>query len=191
MTSKSHSHDEPIPDALSAAEKRLKEKHIHEQKEATHQELEKLRAQVAEFQALKDQMLRRAADFDNAKKRLEREKDEIFNYAHEEVLKKMLPVVDNLDRALISAKELKAPEGVLTGLELIGRQLLDILKQFQVEPIEALGKPFNPHFHEAVSHLESDEAEGTVVGELQKGYMFKNKLLRASSVQTAAPKKTQ
>ncbi len=133
-----------------------------------------------------DRVLRLSAEFDNYKKRMNRQMDELRKYANETLLKDLLPVVDNLERALNLAGENtgeKMAESFKEGVEMTLNEILKILERHHVTPIEALGKPFDPVFHEAVMQEPSEKApENTVINEFQKGYMIHDRLLRPSMV---------
>jgi molecular chaperone GrpE len=139
----------------------------------------------AELEDLKNTMIRRQADFENFRKRLERERAEDGRRAVALVAGALLPVLDAFERALAVHGD-PAYEDYRKGFELIERQLRDALGRFGVEPIEAEGKAFDPHDHEAVERLEmSDVAEGTVVGVLQRGYRLRERVLRPAQVRVA------
>ncbi len=130
-------------------------------------------------------LLRATAEFENYKKRNEREMNDLRKFANESLLKEILPTVDNLERALaIDCKENEdAFKGIHEGVEMTLKGLLDNLRTFGVVPMEALEKPFDPHFHQAVSQQESDQyPKNTVLQELQKGYMLRDRLLRPAMV---------
>lgn len=147
------------------------------------QEYEELLAQIEE---LKDRYLRVAADFDNYRKRAEKEKEEIVCYANEKLISDLLPVVDNLERALAADPEGLNIESILNGVRLVNQQLHSVLSGCGVEPVHAVGTAFDPRIHEAVGVLEPGEHdEGTVLAELQKGYKLKGKVLRHSVVHVA------
>jgi molecular chaperone GrpE len=135
--------------------------------------------------ALQDRLLRTAAEFDNYRKRIDRERREQSESAAASLLAEILPVVDNLERALLAPS---GPEGagLRAGVELILRQLLDMLRKRGVTPIEALGADFDPRFHQAVSQ-ETSEAhrDGEVMDEMQRGYMLGDRLLRPAMVKVA------
>src|SRR5216683_5638441 len=137
-------------------------------------EIEKLKA---ERDALLDRVARLQAEFDNARKRAAREQQEFREYAAADVIRNILPVLDSFERAL------KAPAGdahdLRSGLELIYRQFQDALQKMGVQPIESVGKPFDPRVHEAVEMVDTTEAEDHhVLDELQRGYNYKGRLLR-------------
>lgn len=134
---------------------------------------------------LQDKLLRLQAEFDNFRKRTQKEKEDLINRATEEVVCKMLPVMDSFERGLSSGDS--DPETVAKGLELIHRQFVDFLAQVGVENINACGCEFDPNMHNAVMRVESEEhADNTVVEELQKGYSLKGRVIRPSMVKVAA-----
>lgn len=146
-------------------------------------------ADAAELADLKERYLRLAAEYDNFRKRNLRERQDLLNYANESIVKDLLPVVDNLERAVIHGRkeEQRADsENLLQGVELTHRALMQILGRFGVVEIEAAGKPFDPQLHEAVRRVvTSDHAPGTVVEVHQKGYRLKDRLLRPAMVAVA------
>jgi molecular chaperone GrpE len=146
---------------------------------------ERLEAAQAEAKSNYDRLLRLTAEFENYKKRMEREMEGFRKFANESLIKEILPVVDNLERALDIEyqKNEDALEGLREGVEMTLRGLLDTLEKFGVVPLEALGKPFDPNFHQAVSQEETDKyPDNTVSRELQKGYMLRDRLVRAPMV---------
>ena len=144
----------------------------------------------AEIQKLKaerdmyvDRLARVQADFDNARKRAAREQQDFRDFALADTIKSLLPVVDNFERALQSKSE---TGDFRAGVELIYKQLRDILAKLGVQPIEAMGKQFDPHVHEAVEIVETpDAADHEVLEEWQRGYKFKDRLLRPAMVKVA------
>lgn len=142
---------------------------------------EKLAEEIA---GLKDRLMRHAAEFDNYKKRTQKEKEELYKMAVCDTIEKLLPVKDNLERAVLSTAE--ADEKVAEGVKMIDKQFVDVLKEIGVEPIESVGAEFDPEKHNAVMHEENDEAkENTVVEEFMKGYLYKDKVIRHSVVKVA------
>ena len=138
-----------------------------------------------ERDALQDRLLRTAAEFDNYRKRIERERGEFAAYAAADVLTDLLPIVDNFERAL-DAPAGPGADAFRKGVELIHKQMVDLLRRRGVKPIEALGADFDPNFHQAVMHESSEEhREGEVIGELQRGYMLGDRLLRPAMVKVA------
>ncbi|HEX8089761.1 MAG TPA: nucleotide exchange factor GrpE [Blastocatellia bacterium] len=151
-----------------------------------------LQAQVdalaQEKAALYDQLLRRQAEFENYRRRVERDKVEFHSRARGEVLLELLPVVDNFERALSSFQKREADAaGLRHGLELIHKQLKDALTKFGLEPVESVGQVFDPHLHEAVTIEPTDEhEENTIIEEFQRGYKLGEKLLRPAKVKVAS-----
>ena len=148
------------------------------------------RCTSAELAELKDRHLRLAAEFDNFRRRSLKERQDLHNYANENLVKELLPIVDNLERAVVHGRkeEQRADsENLLQGVELTYRSLLQILARFGVVEIEAEGKPFDPQVHEAVRRVPTSEhPPGTVVEVYQKGYMLKDRLLRPAMVAVAS-----
>ncbi|WP_457573279.1 nucleotide exchange factor GrpE [Desulfolithobacter sp.] len=153
--------------------------------ESAASEAEALRQELEET---KERMLRIAADADNFKKRMEREKENLVKYAGETILRELLSTVDNLERALEQAATEtvdaeKKLEALIEGLELTHRGLVSTLEKFDVKPIESVGKEFDPNEHEALTMEQSDEVpQGHVAREFVKGYRFKDRLLRDAKV---------
>ena len=150
---------------------------------------------LAKYRELQDQLrqaeervLRTAADAENFKKRLQREKEEQTRYANETFVRELLPVIDNLERALQHSATAPNQEGLFEGLNMTLKGFIDTLARFGCTVLEAIGKTFDPNFHEAVSQEESSKVEpNTVLKELQKGYMLKERLLRPAMVIVSKP----
>ena len=155
-----------------------------------------LAAAQQEVADLRDRMLRAAAENDNFKKRIERERQLSLKYAGETIFKEMLPVVDNLERAVHQGVIKGAPAeqnlaALLEGVQLTLKSLLTTLEKFEVKAIDSIGKPFDPQHQEALTMAESDSVPAShVVTEFEKGYNYKDKLLRAAKVIVSAGKKT-
>jgi molecular chaperone GrpE len=144
-----------------------------------------MQAVSQERDVLRDRLLRTAAEFDNFRKRVDRERRELSEFAAADMLSEFLPIVDNFERALQAPAPAEA-EGFRTGIEMIHKQMLDLLRKRGVKPIEALGADFDPNFHQAVIHETSgDHRDGEVIGELQRGYMLGDRLLRPAMVKVA------
>ncbi len=136
---------------------------------------------------LTDRLLRRQAEFDNFRRRAERERAEVLEYANAESVRAILPILDDFERAL---KLETADREYARGMELIYQRLLDSLKKLGLEPISAKGQKFDPHVHHAVDMVESDEIEDhTILDEFQQGYNFRGRLLRPAMVKVAVNKK--
>lgn len=137
---------------------------------------------VAAKEEMRDRLLRKQAEFENYRKRTAREKEEILQFAAMEMVRLLLPVLDDFERAL------KAPaegEEYRKGIELIHKRFYDVLVQAGLRPIQAVGKRFDPHIHQAVDTVKDEQADQTVVEEFQRGYEFKNRLLRPAMVKVA------
>jgi molecular chaperone GrpE len=147
-------------------------------------ELAELRRELADKQ---DRYLRVLADMENAKRRAQRDRDEYVKYANESLIRDLLPVLDNFDRALDAARASGEPSTVVEGVELIQRELLKVLERFGVERYSALGATFDPTRHEAVSRvITAEHPENTVVGETLRGYLLNGRVLRPAMVAVAA-----
>lgn len=150
------------------------------------EEYDVLLKKLADLEGLKDQLLRKAADFDNAKKRLEKDKEDYYKFATERLIQELLPVLDNLNRAIEQAEKASPNDAILKGIHLIEKHVFDILKKYGLTRIEALDQPFSTQFHDAIGEVETkDKAEGTVVEEFETGYLLHGKVLRPSRVKIA------
>jgi len=144
-------------------------------------ELDALKEELA---AEQDRVLRLSAEFENYKRRSSKEMNDFKKFANESLFRQLLTVVDNIERAISSAKD-GEPEvtTLVAGVEMTHKEILKFLTTFNVKPVEAQGKAFDPAFHQAVTQQESeDHPENTVVAELQKGYLFHDRLIRPSMV---------
>lgn len=139
-----------------------------------------------ELKEKNDQLLRHVADIENFKKRLEKERTDLREFANESLMKDLLPVVDNLELALEHGRQQEAGSALLEGVENVLKGFMQVMTKFGVTPIQALGEKFDPAFHNAVMQREDAEAaDQTVIQELQKGYLLKNRLLRPAMVVVA------
>jgi len=137
----------------------------------------------ADLERFRDLALRSQADFENYRKRANREKEDAVRYANFSLVEKLVPVLDSFELGLTAARNHEGAASIVSGMEMVKRQLEDVLHQFGVEPVEALGLPFDPNLHEAVAQEPSAEvAEGAVVRQLRKGYRLKDRLVRATLV---------
>ncbi len=137
----------------------------------------------AEYEARYDQMLRTVAEFENTKKRAEREKEEFLKYALEGIVKDLIPTVDNIERAIESTKQSKDFDALAEGIQMIHKQFLNLLERRGVTPIEAVGQPFDPTQHEAIMLMESEEfPENRVIQEFQRGYLLHDRVVRPAMV---------
>jgi molecular chaperone GrpE len=143
----------------------------------------RLAEKTKEAQENYDRFLRLAAELENIKKRQEREISELRQFANENLLKELLPVLDNLERAQEHGRQSEAPEALMEGLDLVNQDFLKVLGRFGVTPINSVGERFDPAYHHAVMEEEAPEVEDqTVLKELQKGYFLQNRLLRPAMV---------
>ena len=143
-------------------------------------------ARDIKIEELNDRLIRNMAEFDNFRKRSEKEKQSMFDMGARSIAEKLLPVVDNFERGLKTVPEDKEAKLFFDGMDMIYKQLLKNLEEAGVKAIDCVGKEFNPDFHNAVMHVEDESlGENTVVEELQKGYMYKDSVLRYSMVKVA------
>ena len=144
----------------------------------------KLEEKIAE---LEDARMRQLAEFENFRKRSEKEKSQMFEVGAKSVVEKILPVIDNFERGLASMPEEEKGKPFADGIELVYKQMLGALDEIGVKPIEAVGQEFDPNFHNAVMTVESEDMEsGTVAEELQKGYMYQDSVVRHSMVKVVS-----
>ena len=144
-----------------------------------------LEAKTRELEAQQDRYLRAVAEFDNVRKRAAREREEYTRYANESVLRDLLPVLDNLDRALQAARS-EPTTSLTTGVELIQRELLRVLEKFGLTPFSSIGQPFDPERHEAVARVPTTELpDMTVASEIARGYLLHGRVLRPAMVNVA------
>ena len=133
--------------------------------------------------ALEDKVKRQMAEFDNFRKRTSKEKEQMFSMGEKSVIEKMLPVVDNFERGLASVPEAEKGSAIVSGMEMVYKQLIKQLEDLGVKPIEAVGKEFDPNYHNAVMQVASEEYEsGVVAQEYQKGYTYHDTVIRHSMV---------
>jgi molecular chaperone GrpE len=159
---------------------------VGEQAEKPGNPLEEAQAEVAR---VRDQLLRTAADFDNFRKRTRREVDDAHKRGKEELLRELLPVFDNLERAVVHAEQASDAKAVADGVGMVLKQFQDTLGKVGIKRIAALGGPFDPSLHEAIQQIETnDHPAGTIVAEVQPGYAMGDRLVRASMVVVAKPR---
>ncbi|HOW59147.1 MAG TPA: nucleotide exchange factor GrpE [Candidatus Omnitrophota bacterium] len=161
--------------------------------EISKQEYEDLKKKVQELEGLREKFLHAAADFENAKKRNARDKEEFIKFSQERIMRELLPVLDNFDRAIghVNAVSVTANgeealqqnfKTLLSGVQMVQKQLFDILKRNGLKRLETIGQKFDPHMHEAVAHVAEEGKEDHIVDELESGYMLHERLLRAARV---------
>ena len=160
-----------------------KEKKFGKKKKAVDKKTEAYEAKIAE---LEDRVKRQMAEFENYRKRTEKEKAAMFEMGAKSVVEKILPVVDNFERGLAAVPEADKDGAFAAGMNMIYKQMMTELEGLGVKPIEAVGQEFDPNFHNAVMQVESDEyEEGIVAQELLKGYMYRESVVRHSMVAVA------
>ena len=138
------------------------------------------------IEELEDKVKRQLAEFENFRNRTEKEKSRMYEFGARDVIEKMLPVVDNFERGLAAIPEEEKGGPVASGMEMIYKQIMTTLEGLGVTPIDALNKPFDPNFHNAVMHVEDENlGENIVAAEFQKGYTYRGSVVRHSMVQVA------
>lgn len=157
-------------------------------------EYELLMTRLKELESMREQLLRAAADFDNAKKRLHREKEEFMKFSHENFIRSILPVLDNFERAMAhvqvpEGETNKVVKGIVMGIQRVHKQFLEILKNLGLSRISTDGENFDPHRHEAVAHVEGEGPADQIVDEVEAGYMLHDRLVRAAKVRISIPPK--
>ena len=139
-----------------------------------------------QIEELNDRVKRQMAEFENFRKRSEKEKSQMFDMGAKNVVEKILPVIDNFERGLAAVPEDRKEDAFVVGMDMVYKQLLSTLEEAGVKPIEAVGQEFDPNFHNAVMHVEDENlGENVVAEELQKGYMYRDTVVRHSMVKVA------
>jgi molecular chaperone GrpE len=161
--------------------------HLEEERQEKEREIEELKKKLEEkekeFKEHHDRLLRLAADFENYKKRAAREKEDWTKFANEDLIKAILPFIDNLERAVNHAQKVADTGVLIEGVRLTLQQLLQALNKFGLSSFESVGKPFDPAMHEAMLVVETNQHEpDQVMEEFQKGYLLNNRLLRPATV---------
>ncbi|HIT66991.1 MAG TPA: nucleotide exchange factor GrpE [Candidatus Merdisoma merdipullorum] len=176
----------------AAEESKEEEARAEKQPEEAKEEPEKMRKKKKKekweekIEELEDRVKRQMAEFDNFRKRTEKEKSHMYEVGARDVIEKILPVVDNFERGLAAVPEEEKTNPVIDGMDKVYRQLMTILTDMGVTPIDAVGKEFDPNFHNAVMHVEDEElGENVVAEEFQKGYLYKDTVIRHSMVKVA------
>ncbi len=170
--------EETVEESAVEAEKPTKEKTKKTKKKKDDRD-----EKIAE---LSDKLLRQMAEFDNFRKRTEKEKSAMYEIGAKDIIEKLLPIVDNFERGLAAVPEEEKENAFVTGMEMIYKQMMTMLEGVGVKPIEALGQEFNPDLHNAVMHVEDEEVgDNIVVEEFQKGYTYRESVVRYSMVKVA------
>ena len=169
------------------AEVSAEEEQEAEEKKGFFKKKEKKDKKDEKIEELNDRLMRQMAEFDNFRKRSEREKSQMFDLGAKDIVEKILPVIDNMERGLATvAPEVLETDAFAQGMEKVYKHFMTVLEQAGVKPIEAVGNEFNPDFHNAVMHVDDEEVgENIVVEEFQKGYMYKESVVRHSMVKVA------
>ena len=179
VNTESESEETATESAEETKEADPKEKKIFGRKNKKDKKDEKI-------EELTDRVTRQMAEFDNFRKRTEKEKSMMYEIGAKDVIDKLLPVVDNFERGLKAVPEESKEDPIAEGMEKIYKQLMTVLEGLEVKPIEAVGKEFNPDFHNAVMHEENEEfGENIITEEFQKGYTYRDSVVRHSMVKVA------
>lgn len=183
-TTREETADETEKQAEHAEETETEEENVSEKKGFFGKK--KKDKKDTQIEDLTDKLRRQMAEFDNFRKRTEKEKSGMFEMGAKSVVEKLLPVVDNFERGLASVPKDQKEDPFVAGVDKVYKQLLTVFDELGVKPIEAVGQPFDPNFHNAVMHVEDDEqGENVVVEEFQKGYMYHDSVVRHSMVKVA------
>lgn len=138
------------------------------------------------IEELTDKLTRQMAEFDNFRKRTEKEKSQMYEVGAKDIIEKILPVVDNFERGLDAVKEEEKEDPFVQGMEKVYKHLVTTLEGIEVKPIEAVGQPFDPNFHNAVMHVDDETlGENVIAEEFQKGYLYRDSVVRHSMVKVA------
>lgn len=179
---------------LEKKDKKDKNKEENKKGEVTisKEEYHNLKNKIKELENQKERMLRVSAEYENAKKRLQKEKEDFVKFANEKLVSKLLTILDDFERALDSADQGHNLENVIEGVKMIKSQFFSVLKESGLEKIKAKNEKFDPNFHEAVDFTETDEYKNdTVIEVFQPGYLFKGRLVRPSVVKIAKSPKEE
>ena len=178
---------EATTEALEEAEEEKEQtESAPEEKKGFFKKKEKKDKKDEQIAELTDKVKRQLAEFENFRNLTEKEKSQMYMVGAKDVIEKLLPVVDSFERGIKSIKEEEKDNPVASGMEMIYKQLMSALTELGVTPIEAIGKEFDPNFHNAVMHVDDEElGENIIVEELQKGYQYKDVVLRYSMVKVA------
>lgn len=175
--------NEEIKDEMNINENSNETPEQEPESEESNADKQKIEELEKERDAWKDKFLRKAAEFENYKKRVENDQIALVTYAAESFIKKILPVVDDFERSLQHIDDAQDIDNIKKGIELIYNKLMKFLEEQGVTKIESIGKPFDVHFHEAVMQREDESVPPhTVLDELEKGYMLKDKVIRFAKV---------
>lgn len=165
------------------AEETSQDDNVPKERKSFFKKKEKKDKKDEKIEELNDRLIRQIAEFDNFRKRTEKEKSQMFEIGAKDIIEKILPVVDNFERGLATVPEAEKESAFVQGIELVYKQLMKALEDAGVKPIEAVGKEFDPNFHNAVMHAEDENfGENIVAEEFQKGYLYRDSVVRHSMV---------
>lgn len=165
------------------AEETSQDDNVPKERKSFFKKKEKKDKKDEKIEELNDRLIRQIAEFDNFRKRTEKEKSQMFEIGAKDIVEKILPVVDNFERGLATVPEAEKESAFVQGIELVYKQLMKALEDAGVKPIEAVGKEFDPNFHNAVMHAEDENfGENIVAEEFQKGYLYRDSVVRHSMV---------
>lgn len=171
--------EEPIEETESEETEEAEKKGLFKRKPKKDKKDEKI-------EDLTDKLTRQMAEFDNYRKRTEKEKSGMYEIGAKDVIEKILPIIDNFERGLAAVPEEQKEDSFVTGMEMIYKQIMTTLEGIGVKPIEAVGQEFNPDLHNAVMHVEDEElGENIIAEEFQKGYTYRDSVVRYSMVKVA------
>lgn len=179
----SEAEEEILEEAAEEADAETEDGTVPKERKSFFKKKEKKDKKDEKIEELNDRLIRSMAEFDNFRKRTEKEKAQMFEIGAKDIVEKILPVIDNFERGLATVPEAEKEGAFVQGIELVYKQLLKALEDAGVKPIEAVGKEFDPNFHNAVMHAEDESfGENIVAEEFQKGYMYRDSVVRHSMV---------
>ena len=154
--------------------------------EISKKEFEELQKKADERDEFNEKWLQVHADYENTRKRLEKQKSDYIKFANEEIIAQLFPIMDNFDMAFAAMEKAEDKEAMMEGIKLVQKEFHKVLEEHGVEKIETVGKEFDPHFHEAVQMVETDDyPDGEIIEEVRSGYTLNGRLLRAAQVKVA------
>ena len=186
MNFKKDKNKEKIEEKKMESEETVNDEKLEEDKIGVQEKIDledKLKSTEQELEGYKDRLLRKAAEFENYKRRVENDQFNLLRYAAESLIIKLLPVIDDFERSLIHIKDAKDVDSIKDGIKLVYDKLMKMLEDQGVKSIDAVGKPFDVHYHEAIMQRKADNVEPhTVIEEFEKGYLYKDRVIRHSKV---------
>ncbi|MDF7822880.1 nucleotide exchange factor GrpE [Pontiellaceae bacterium B12227] len=183
MGKKQKTKEEELKAEEAAAEETVEEEELPDTEIIEEDEPAPVVEEEEEDESLRDQFVRLQADFANFRNRTQRERVELYQRANEDLLLEILPVLDHYEMGLQTAEQHDADKAVVDGFKMVFDQFQNVLNKFNLEPIDAVGQEFDPHKHEALTHMPSDEFAAEICSnQVRRGYMFGDKLLRAAQV---------